>query len=111
MSETTIYYSVRNCGDGSAYPSFFANERMAEFDQENQSEGWGEPCTGSLTIEHEGEIVVKGLTTLEDMVADCWDEDEAEKLSGFLDELIEEADDEAEIERMEKLKVELAEDD
>jgi len=50
--KTTIYYSVMNCGDGSAYPKFFATEELAEFHQERcEEKSWGESCTGTLIIE------------------------------------------------------------
>lgn len=51
-----IYYSVMNCGDGSAYPVFFQDELSAEIHQSLEEEGWGEPCTGTLEIA--GENVV-----------------------------------------------------
>lgn len=45
-----IYYSVQNCGDGSAYPLFLSTQELADWDQERMDEGWGEPCVGSLEI-------------------------------------------------------------
>ena len=47
----SIYYSVEDGGDGSAYPIFFDTEALAEWHQENLDKGWGEPCTGSVTVE------------------------------------------------------------
>lgn len=47
----TLHYSVQNCGDGSAYPKFLESEELAEWDQDHMDEGWGEPCTGTITIE------------------------------------------------------------
>ncbi len=44
----TIWYSVSNGGDGSAYPQWFLTEEETEYDQENMSEGWGETCNGSV---------------------------------------------------------------
>jgi hypothetical protein len=46
----SIYYSVSNCGDGSAYPEFFYDQKCAEVHQGLMEEGWGESCTGSITI-------------------------------------------------------------
>lgn len=46
-----LHYSIQNCGDGSAYPLFVESEELAEWDQEYMDEGWGEPCTGSITVE------------------------------------------------------------
>lgn len=52
MSEKlTLYYSVQNGGDGSAYPQFMESLELAEWDQDHASEGWGESCTGSITLE------------------------------------------------------------
>ena len=46
-----LYYSVDNCGDGSAYPRWFETEELAEWHQEHLDDGWGEPCTGTITVE------------------------------------------------------------
>lgn len=43
-----IYYSVQNCGDGSAYPMFLTTSALARWDQDHMDEGWGESCDGSL---------------------------------------------------------------
>lgn len=51
MARLTLWYSVGNGGDGSAYPQWFESERLTEMDQELMSEGWGECCNGSITIE------------------------------------------------------------
>jgi len=48
--ELTLYYSVASGGDGSAYPIFFESDELAEWHQEHLSEGWGESCTGSITV-------------------------------------------------------------
>ena len=47
----TIWYSIQNAGDGSAYPRWLESEALCEVDQEWLYEGWGEPCYGSLVIE------------------------------------------------------------
>ena len=49
-----IYYSVQNGGDGSAYPMFLTTSKLADWDQEHMDEGWGEPCTGKLSVRHGG---------------------------------------------------------
>ena len=51
MATKKFWYSVRNGGDGSAYPTFFESEELAELDQEYLDEGWGESCTGYLEVE------------------------------------------------------------
>ncbi len=78
-----IYYSVRNGGDGSAYPDFFESERLAEMDQELQFEGWGESCTGFLEIEGDN-IKVKGVTTKEMFIQDLNDRIEDEDSEYFI---------------------------
>jgi len=55
----TLYYSVQNGGDGSAYPRFMSSQELADFDQENMDEGWGESCTGSIDFESDSPIIVK----------------------------------------------------
>jgi hypothetical protein len=55
----TLHYSVQNGGDGSAYPQFMSSKELAEYDQEHMDEGWGEPCTGSITLESESPILSK----------------------------------------------------
>jgi len=47
----TIYYSVENCGDGSAYPMLFDTKELSEWHQDHQVDGWGESCTGSIVVE------------------------------------------------------------
>ncbi len=54
-----IWYSIQNCGDGSAYPTWMESEMLCMLDQEFMEEGWGEPCVGSITIESESEIYFK----------------------------------------------------
>ncbi len=66
--ETKIWYSVNNCGDGSAYPMWMESEELANLDQEYMLEGWGETCIGYIEIEHEGPIkVLDEITTAEEM--------------------------------------------
>ncbi len=60
----TIYYSVNNGGDGSAYPVLFDTEKLAEWDQEHLQEGWGESCTGTIVVEGEN-LSCSDLTTKE----------------------------------------------
>jgi hypothetical protein len=61
MYSLTLYYSVNNGGDGSAYPQFTTNKDFARIHQEivNLGEGWGEPCTGEITLESESEIKIQ----------------------------------------------------
>jgi hypothetical protein len=48
MKIIKLWYSIRNHGDGSAYPHWFGSATTANKDQDLQSEGWGESCTGSI---------------------------------------------------------------
>lgn len=48
ITKITIWYSVANGGDGSAYPRWFLTEKAAEDDQTSAYEGWGSLCTGSI---------------------------------------------------------------
>jgi hypothetical protein len=48
MKIITLWYSIRNHGDGSAYPHWFGSEATADKDQDLQEEGWGESCIGSI---------------------------------------------------------------
>lgn len=45
-----LYYSVQNCGDGSAYPWFFTTKELAEWDQEHMDDGWGEMCVAMIEV-------------------------------------------------------------
>jgi hypothetical protein len=66
----TIYYSVSNGGDGSAYPHFFEDKDCAEIHQELMEDGWGEPCTGSVEIETDVDcqIKIKDIITLDEYI-------------------------------------------
>ncbi len=54
-SKLTIFYSVQNGGDGSAYPQFMESKELAEWDQDHMDEGWGESCDGSLVVESDSQ--------------------------------------------------------
>ena len=57
MHKFTVYYSVGNGGDGSAYPQWMESQELVDWDQDHMTEGWGEPCNGSVTFTSESEIV------------------------------------------------------
>ena len=63
-----IWYSVQNCGDGSAYPKLMESKELAELDQDTMDEGWGESCTGCITIESDSPVKVKRVSTIEDEI-------------------------------------------
>jgi len=88
----TIYYCVTNGGDGSAYPTFFESKELAEWDEEHDSEGWGEPSAGDISFESESPIVcLEEITTkesyfIEYYIDECGDfEDESEVKEKFLE--------------------------
>jgi len=69
-----IWYSVLNCGDGSAYPIFCESEKLAEIHQKYQFEGWGESCVGYLEVESDSPIAVKGIQTVEEEIEETKEE-------------------------------------
>jgi hypothetical protein len=68
MAKLTIWYSVSNGGDGSAYPQWFETRKLAEMDQELMEEGWGEPCTGSISFEGNNIKCLEDITTTEKFI-------------------------------------------
>lgn len=69
--KTTFWYSVVNCGDGSAYPRFMESEELCELDQELMEEGWGESCVGSFVVESDSPVTSVGeIMTAEDLLAE-----------------------------------------
>ena len=75
MKRKEIWYSVRNGGDGSAYPVFMECEKQTEIDQRYLDEGWGETCNGRIVLESETEIAVVGdLVTVEQQIAELEEE-------------------------------------
>lgn len=77
----TLHYSIQNGGDGSAYPKFMSSAKLAEYDQENMAEGWGESCTGCITLESDSPITAnREITTPESYFAQLIDDEgEVEK--------------------------------
>ena len=82
---TRIWYSVQNGGDGSAYPKFMESGELAEWDQEHMYEGWGESCTGSISIESNSEISCKDIVSKEEYLIEYM-ENEDDNLADFIDE-------------------------
>lgn len=70
----TIYYSVQNGGDGSAYPQLMESMELAEWDQDHMDEGWGENCTRTIEVESDSEItIIDKVTTKESYVLEMID--------------------------------------
>lgn len=83
--ELTLFYSVVSGGDGSAYPHFMSSMELAEWDQEHLSEGWGESCTGSITVESDSPITIReSIQTPESFLIDLIDGDN-DDLEEFLE--------------------------
>ena len=69
MYKLELWYSIQNCGDGSAYPEFMESKELAKWDQDNMDEGWGEPCYGSIILESESPIICKNsVTTIDEKI-------------------------------------------
>ena len=78
MKLSEIFYSVKNGGDGSAYPEFFTSMELAEWDQDHMTEGWGEPCCGSIRFVGEAEVeseVHNEISYLMYLLFEGWDND------------------------------------
>lgn len=104
MHRLTLYYSVSNGGDGSAYPQFSLSKELCDIHQEIQQEfydGWGEPCVGEVILESDSPITVSDqnfrcLLTKESLIESLdysldggYDEDEdvKEKAQEFLSKI------------------------
>lgn len=48
MKKIEIYYALFNGGDGSVHLRWYLDGETASAEEESQSEGWGEDCTGSV---------------------------------------------------------------
>ena len=71
-----LFYSVRNGGDGSAYPRLMESAELASYDQESDEEGWGEDCSGSFIVESDSPInVVSPITTIVETLVRKLDDD------------------------------------
>lgn len=103
MAKFTLYYSVQNGGDGSAYPQFFETERLTEMDQEVMSEGWGEPCNGIIEFEGDNiKLLRPKVTTVADFIQEL--EERLEPGAGYFEYL-----DESEIKKIQEYLKELKE--
>jgi hypothetical protein len=72
---TKIWYSIQNGGDGSAYPVWMESEALCKIDQEFMDEGWGEPCFGWLSIEHDTPIkVLDDIETVDTAIKEIEDQ-------------------------------------
>lgn len=53
---TLFYYNIQNNGDGSVSIRWYDSQELAEWDEEHMDEGWGEPCNGSISVAHNGNV-------------------------------------------------------
>jgi hypothetical protein len=82
----TLYYSVDNCGDGSAYPRWFDTEALAEWHQDHLDEGWGESCTGTISVEGDNLFCSKLQTKEGYYLSLLFGYDKDEELNEFVSE-------------------------
>ncbi len=86
--KTELFYVCINGGDGSAYPSFVESKELAQWIEENESEGFTE-AAGSLTLNSDSPIDVDGLETKEsyflENVGDEWTNFSKEEVQDFID--------------------------
>lgn len=62
--KTKFFYSIRNCGDGSAALSWMESQKLVQWDQEHMDEGWGESCDGYIEVESDCPITTtENITT------------------------------------------------
>lgn len=51
-----LYYAISDNGDGSVSAIWFETQELAEWYENNEDEGWGEPCASYITVESDSEI-------------------------------------------------------
>lgn len=106
MNTLTLYYSVSDGGDGSAYPKFSLSKELVDIHQDMEGEligqGWGEPCVGEITLKSESPIFVEEnqlkyfitkeslLETLEDYLDEDgeYDNYKAEQFANIINQLV-----------------------
>ena len=91
---TKIWYSVQNCGDGSAYPKLMESEELCEIDQRFMYEGWGESCVGCIEVKSKEPIVVTKIITLDNVIketekelTESWVKDYPEEIEKYKEKL------------------------
>jgi hypothetical protein len=79
-----FYYSVRDGGDGSAYPTFMESEKLAEWDQDHLTEGWGESCTGYIEVESDSPMTSADVQTVDDYFFESLDFEKYDEVEEFV---------------------------
>ena len=72
--EHTIWLSIRNGGDGSAYARVVESGALCEIDQEYMDEPWGENCCSCVTVESNTPVVIKDVYTVHDAIQETMDD-------------------------------------
>ncbi len=76
--QKNLYYAISDGGDGSVSAVWFETQELADWYENNEDEGWGEPCASFVTVESDSDIVCNELRSaighyLE--LIDYWDEE------------------------------------
>lgn len=85
MEKVYIWYSISNCGDGSAYADFCLTEEAAEEHQERMYEGWSESCIGRIETFVGSESYVEAKRNEKEWRAE-WAEKDNGKICIYCDE-------------------------
>jgi len=59
LVKVVVWYSIEGGGDGSAYNNWFLTQNEASQNQEDQEEGWGEECIGSVETYEGSDVFLK----------------------------------------------------
>jgi hypothetical protein len=79
--EVTLYFSIQDGGDGSAYIMLMESAALCRIDQEFL-EGWGEDCSGSITLLSNSPVLIQDdIVTLAEVMEET---DEGDKLDALL---------------------------
>lgn len=81
MNKITLFYSIKNCGDGSARLEWFLTRDAAKTHQDNM-EGWSERCMGSVET-FEGSDIHKEALSNDDEEDEGSEEEESEVWSNI----------------------------
>ena len=71
MTKITIWSSITNGGDGSAYNQWYLTQGQAEAVQDMDKEGWGEPCIDEVETYESSNIHRKALKNQENYCNKC----------------------------------------
>ena len=69
MKALTLYYSIQNCGDGSACIILFLDKKECETHAEKEE--WAEPCTGEIETFEGSKTHKEALESIKDRKEDA----------------------------------------